>query len=217
MGARALTIFLSILLALLAPAALGQTQPKNLLQNPNADEGGEGWRFFFHDASLEYASDGDPHFSLRNSMQITQTVMLPEGSVGKYALLVARVSSDMIYNEGTRTGLPVMTATTMSKIAPEGNVATSSPGSLQWLPPATIHPSEWVALIGRFQIPGGTVAIQYTIARWDESARSRGPGPAVRFDDLGLYIFNTAEESEPFVKAYIRSLSKVGLKATGNQ
>ena len=61
--------------------------------------------------------------------------------------------------------------------------------------------NEWVPAWGIFQVPSGTGAIRFFL---DQAERKDVPqnGSAARFDDLGLYLFDTEKEASAFVKSY---------------
>jgi len=82
-------------------------QTNNLLQNPNADEGARFWRIY-GDAKVEQTSDGNWRFAVRSKGSFLQKVTLPDDSVGKYALLIGRASSERVNSDGAITGLPYL-------------------------------------------------------------------------------------------------------------
>jgi len=199
-GTRFLRALMLVSIAL-AMAAATYSQPPNLLLNRNADEGGERWRFFFEGASVEHGPGRNPHFALRNGLSIIQIVRLPQGSAGKYAVLIGRASSDKADN-ATRKGLPVLFADTRAEFEPGQYTVTSTPVDHQWMPPRSARPEEWVTVTGRFQIREGTVAIKFGIGISGDPERKPATRPAARFDDLGLYLFGTEEEADLFVRMY---------------
>ena len=99
--------------------ALANAQSNNLLQNPSADDGADHWRAF-GDADVEQTPESGPHFRVRNKGYFLQDVSLPEGVVGKYALLIGRVSSERINADGAITGLPYLYGYMMEGTNPRG-------------------------------------------------------------------------------------------------
>ena len=178
---------------------LSSAQTNNLLQNPNADEGATHWRAF-RAATVEQTSEGNPQFVVRNGGYFIQDVKLPEGAVGKFALLIGRVSSERINADGAITGLPSLHGEMMEYVSPRGGRILAYLGDQQMLCAARKE-NEWVAAWGIFQVPAGTVAITFSL---NQAERKDVPqnGSAARFDDLGLYLFDSELEAHAFVKAY---------------
>jgi hypothetical protein len=192
MGVRNLAILVLILLV----TATGQAQTKNLLQNSNADAAGEHWRAFGN-AIVERDSDGS-HFTIRHAGYFLQDVALPGDSAGKYALLIGRVSSERINPDGAITGLPYLYGYMLadSKV---GKINDYLQGQ-QMLGRAK-EKNAWVVAWGVFKIPEGTTTIRYFLNQAERQGLPHD-GSAARFDDLGLYVFATAEEAKVFVDLY---------------
>jgi len=179
--------------------ALANAQSNNLLQNPSADDGADHWRAF-GDADVEQTPESGPHFRVRNKGYFLQDVSLPEGVVGKYALLIGRVSSERINADGAITGLPYLYGYMMEGTNPRGGRILSYLQGQQMLC-GSRKENEWVSAWGIFQVPSGTGAIRFFL---DQAERKDVPqnGSAARFDDLGLYLFDTEKEASAFVKSY---------------
>jgi hypothetical protein len=175
-------------------------QSNNLLQNPNADDGANHWRAF-GDAAVEESPESGPHFRVRNMGYFLQDVTLPDGAAGKYALLIGRVSSERINADGAITGLPYLYGY-MMKGANQGGGRILSYLQGQQMSCVARKENEWVSAWGIFQVPDGTSAIRFFL----EQAERKGVpqnGSAARFDDLGLFLFDTEKEANAFVKSYI--------------
>ena len=179
--------------------ALANAQSINLLQNPNADDGAIHWQAF-GDAGVEQKSEGRTHFKVRNKGYFLQDVTLPEDPVGKYALLIGRVSSERINADGAITGLPYLYGYLMEGRNPKGGRILSYLQGQQMLCAARKE-NEWVIAWGVFQIPGGAGAIRFFLNQAERKDVSQN-GSAARFDDLGIYLFDTEKEANAFVKTY---------------
>jgi hypothetical protein len=182
-----------------AATALANGQSNNLLQNPSADDDANYWQVF-GDADVEQTPESNPHFRIRNKGYFLQDVTLSEGAGGKYALLIGRVSSERINADGTITGLPYLYGYMMKGTNPTGGRILSYLQGQQMLCGARKE-NEWVSAWGIFQVPSGTGAIRFFL---NQAERKDVPqnGSAARFDDLGLYLFDTEDEATAFVRSY---------------
>jgi hypothetical protein len=111
--------YTSLIFWIALTAIPGLTQTNNLLQNPNADDGANSWRAY-GDAMVEQTSEGNWRFIVRNQGCFLQDVTLPTGSIGKYALLIGRTSSERINVDGAITGLPYLYDYMMESANPRG-------------------------------------------------------------------------------------------------
>ena len=174
----------------------GQT---NLLQNTNADLGSKNWRVYGQSTVEEF--EDSRVFVLRNGGYFLQDVILNRLDVGQYALLIGRGSSERINLDGAITGLPNLYGYMMDGGNPSGGQIYAY---LQDMSTTLAHPSrpnEWVIMWGVFQVPEKTGAIRFFL---NQAERKGVPhnGSAARFDDLGLYLFDTEREALDFAKAY---------------
>ena len=174
-------------------------QASNLLQNPRADDGTNYWRVYGN-ATVAQAGDGNWCFVVRDKGYLVQDVNLPDGSVGKYALLIGRASSERVNPEGAITGLPYLYGYMMERGDPRGGRIKSYLQGQQMLCAAK-NPNEWVPVAGIFEVPAGTGAIRFFLNQAERKGMPQN-GSAARFDDLGLYLFSTAEEAKSFVQIY---------------
>jgi len=180
-------------------ASFANAQSTNLLKNPKADDGANGWRVNGK-ATVEQTDDGNWRFVVRDQGEFVQDVILPAGSDGKYALLIGRVSSERVNADGSITGLPYLYGYTMVDANPRGGRILSYLQG-QEMRSSARKENEWVTAWGIFQIPAGSGAIRFFL---NQAERKDIPqnGSAARFDDLGLYVFATEHEASEFVKAY---------------
>jgi len=191
--------FASLLLWFLLTTSLANAQSTNLLQNPSANDGANHWQAF-GEATIEETLESNPYFTVRNRGRFFQDVTLPEGSVGKYALLIGRVSSERINADGAITGLPYLYGYMMDGANPRGGRILSYLQGQQMLC-SSRKENEWVTAWGIFQAPDGTGAIRFFLNQAERKDLPQN-GSAARFDDLGLYLFDTEEEASAFVKTY---------------
>ena len=180
-------------------ASFANAQSTNLLKNPNADDGANGWRVYGK-ATVEQTDDGNSRFVVRDKGHFFQDVILPDGSAGKYALLIGRVSSERINADGSITGLPYLYGYMMVDANPRGGRILSYLQGQQMVS-SSRKENDWVTAWGIFQIPAGTGAIRFFLNQAERKDLPQN-GSAARFDDLGLYIFSTEPEASEFVKAH---------------
>jgi hypothetical protein len=202
---RAATLSLfGICLFLATTAVSAQT---NLLLNPDADQGLENWRVY-GDAKVEEL-DGAKVFVVRNGgiSNFNQDVDLSESDVGKYALLIGRGSSERLNEDGAITGLPDLYGCMLKSRGPDGaKINTYLQG--QKMLPKPSSANEWVTMFGIFPVPKGTVAIRFFLMQAERNGVPQN-GSAARFDNLGLFLFETQEEALNFAKAYDKKFSSV--------
>lgn len=174
----------------------------NLLLNPDAES--DAWIWRSHGESTVEAIDGRKVFVIRSMDNdelsgFYQSVEVRPMDIGKYALFIGRGSSERINPDGAITGLPYLYGYMLSKDEPRGGIINAYMQGQQMLANTRI-PNAWVTMYGIFQIPEGTVAIQFMLQQ--ASRRGLPPnGSAARFDDLGLYLFETKDAAMQFVRS----------------
>lgn len=195
--AQAVLVF--ICTALAAAPISAQT---NLLLNPNADSGADNWRLVGETSIEEF--DGEKVFVIREQANdrisgFHQDVNLDKSDVGRYALLIGRGSSERINPDGAITGLPHLYGYMLASKQYRGAVINEYLQGQMMRARATV-PNAWVTMYGIFRIPERTIGIQFMLGQ--SSRRGVPPnGSAARFDDLGLYLFDTREAAMQFVKS----------------
>jgi hypothetical protein len=187
-----------LLLILLSSSVLINAQ-NNLLKNSTADSGFEDWKINGY-ALIERIPDGNSFFVVRNNGAFRQDVELTDRSAGKYILLIGRGSSERVNADGAITGLPYLYGFLMNPITLTGkNINTYLTG--QKLRGDVKNINDWVVMYGVFQIPAGTTSARIFL----NQAEGRGApqnGSAARFDDVGLYLFETEKDALDFAKKY---------------
>lgn len=197
------TLLLFICTALNTPDASAQT---NLLLDPNARSGVQNWRS--NGEAMVEEFDGKRVFVIRDKEDdrvdhFSQDVDLSLADAGKYALLIGRGSSERINADGSITGLPVLYGYMLeSKAAAGARINAYLQG--QMMLANTRTPDAWVTMYGIYQVPENTVAIRFFL---NQASRRGVPpnGSAARFNDLGLYLFDSEEAAKHFVRAKTNS------------
>jgi hypothetical protein len=187
---------LLLLLSLLVSAAMAQAPPavaaRNLLNNPAADRSLAGW--------LPYGSvgvelcDGDPCFVLRDRGSLQQSIELPRDSGGRFLVIIGSGWTERLH-ETAITGLPYLYG---SVLQGRRIIAYFQGQQMRARPAAT---RVWVPMFGIYQVPegGGMLTVRASLA---EARGVPQNGSAARVDDLGCYVFATAEEARAFVAAW---------------
>ncbi len=137
---------------------------------------------------------------VRNKGYFLQDVNLSKTDVGKFGLLIGRGASERINVDGAITGLPYLYGYMMDSSNSKGaRIYTYLQG--QKMRADTQIKDEWITMFGIFRVPEGTGAIRFFL---NQAERKNVPqnGSAARFDNLGLYLFETEEDALQFVKAY---------------
>ena len=194
------------LLLLMASEASAQ-QGVNLVKNPGGDEGARYWKT---EGKAE-VEESTGSFLIRDGGLFNQSIPLPRGTAGRYLVVTGRAASERVNLDGATTGLPALRG---YLYAPTGNggggrIYANLTGQ-QMLSSSKLE-NEWVKLWGVFRVPPGAKRIQLFL----EQALQNGVpynGSAARFDDLGIYIFETENEARSFLG--LTTSDAAGSKAT---
>lgn len=191
----------SLLFYLLLLTPVANAQSNNLLKNPTADEAVSYWQAV-GDAFVEQLPGKGSHFRVRNKGYFRQDVLLPSGAEGKYVLLIGRVASERIDPDGAITGLPYLYGYLMTGTNPrakDSRILAYLQG--QQMLCAAKEEGEWVTAWGIFPVAPGTGVLSFFL---NQAERKDVPqsGSVARFDELGLYLFDTEIEAATFVKTY---------------
>lgn len=187
---------LMILSVFVSGASIHNAQPRNLLENPNADQGLKLWRAF-GEATVEVSTGNNLCFVVRNGGYFFQDVLLTDDAVGQYAVLIGRGASERINDDGAITGLPYLYGYMMEENGDSVLAYLQGPQMLA----KTRARDEWVDMWGIFRVPEKTKRIRFFL---NQGLRKGVPhnGSAARFDNLGLYLFAVKEDAEAFVREY---------------
>ena len=168
---------------------------KNLIKNPYGTQNLQFWQTK-GDTFIELDEEANPYFVVRYNGVIWQEVPIRDAE-GRWALLIAWASSERINPEDDHTGLPYLYGTMISR-KEKNRIHT-------YLQEETMlhslrKPNEWGLIWGIFPVPEDTGAIQFFMQQAD--GRSAQNGSAARFDEPGIFLFDSKEEAMDFVKRY---------------
>jgi hypothetical protein len=187
---------LTILSVTVVATAILTNAQSNRLQNPNADLQSQSWRAVGQ-ATVETCATGNPCFVVRNGGYFIQDVNVSADSLGRYALLIARASTERVNADGAITGLPSLYGYMMDAGEPRGGrVLDYLQGQNMSL--LTMKKDEWTTLSGIFRVPQGTGRIRFSLSQAERKGVPQN-GSAARFDDVGLYFFATEQDARAFV------------------
>ena len=125
---------------------------------------------------------------------------MTESDIGKFALFIGRGASERVNPDGAITGLPYLYGYMMNPGEPSGGRIYAYLQGQKMRGDAQVK-DEWVTMSGIFQVPKGTGRIRFFL----NQAERRGVphnDSAARFDNVGLYLFETEEDALQFVRAY---------------
>lgn len=168
----------------------------NRIKYPDARQFNGNWHSK-GEVSIEKDAEEEDNFNfvIRYSGMIWQDV--PIGAEGKYALLISWASSERVNPDGDQTGLPYLYGYMLDK-SDKNKINTYLRGEQMMLKP--VIPNEWGVVYGIFQVPRETGAIRLFLQQAD--GRQPHDGSAARFDEPGIFIFETQEQAEAFAKKY---------------
>jgi WD40 repeat protein len=186
-----------------APTAGGNYQPQmtgvegvpNLIGDANAGKPTPAWKSE-GEAAFELEGEDNAIFAIRYGGVFRQEVKL-EGSTGKFALLIAWASSERINDSGDRTGLPYLHGYMLHKDNPTQTTNNLQGQQMMWSAQVA---GEWGLVYGIFEIPSETGSIRFFMQQAD--GKEPHDGSAARFDEPGIFIFNSKKEAERFVEDY---------------
>jgi WD40 repeat protein len=168
---------------------------KNLIKNPYASQNLHYWQTK-GDVLIEMDEEANPFFVIRYSGMLWQDVPIPE-STGRWALLIAWASSERINKDDDQTGLPYLYGEMLNR-NDKNSISSYLQG--QQMQHSLQKANEWGVLWGVFQVPENTGAIRFLMQQAD--GRTAQNGSSARFDEPGIFIFDTEEEAKDFVKIY---------------
>jgi hypothetical protein len=160
----------------------------NLVRNGDASQNVREWSPF-REATIEGHGPA-AHFVIRNGGSFSQNIELPVDAAGRYLAFVARGTSDRVNADYSITGLPAIYGLFGSR--ERGRIAGYLTGDKTLGRPQ--KPGEWVVMSGVFRVPEDAVGV--TI-RLNQAERRGDPqnGSAARFDDVGLFLFETEAQA----------------------
>jgi hypothetical protein len=177
----------------------GSLAADNLLLNSEAQSSAS-WNAY-GDARVERDVCTTPCFVVRNKGHFFQDVQLTQSK--GYVLMIGCVSSERINASGSITGLPYLYG---YMIGADGKIATYLQG--QQMRCSAKQVNEWVTAWGVFEITPTARTIRFFLMQAEASGVPQN-GSAARFDNLGLYVFDTTSAAQEFAGTYQRTCSSL--------
>ncbi len=188
---------------------LGRT---NYLDNPSADQQQQFWRSS-GDARVEECAPLDPCFVTRWDGQLVGSAELPADAAGKAMLLIGTASAERVRARADdQTGEAYIHGYGESL---EPSRVRGRHYGAHTLQTQTRRPGQWSTIWGVFEVGEGIRKIHFEIRQSD--GRSPKDGSATRFDDLGVYLFDSPAEAEAFVARYEAKVGRVAAAARAEQ
>ena len=183
-----MTIKFSILLCVLLTTITVGAQ-RNLLLNGQADYKTEHW--YIGETTVE-EFNGDKVFVLRKGGHLSQWVELTEEAAGKYALFIGRVSSEPAnVDDKTPVNSPYFYIF---------NVNPNAKSDGQIIRYDAKGENDWNTIYAIYQVPKKTFVKCVLYER--KNLDTPSGASEMRFDNLGLYLFESEEDALKFAKAY---------------
>ena len=190
---KQLSIKFLILICLLFTATTVGAQT-NLLLNGKADSKTEHWHA--DEGATVEEFNGDKVFVVRDSSVFQQYVRLTDEAIGKYALFIGRISSERAIVDNKRN----INLRYLYMYFPR----TPQVAYSQILRDDAKSENEWHTIYAIHQVTKEDmkVSIMKCFLFHNQKQQVPNDGSAVRFDNLGLYLFETEKDALEFVKAY---------------
>jgi hypothetical protein len=185
--------FLILICVLFATTTIGAQT--NLLLNGKADSKTEYWNADREEAIVE-EFNRDNVFVLRNGTSLQQYVQLTDEAIGKYALFIGFVTGERANVDDKRN--------TNLRYLYIYITATSAIAYTQIMRDNAKSENEWHTIYAIHQVTKEDIkdSIMKCFLYHDEKQNVQNDGSAVRFDNLGLYLFETEEDALNFAKTY---------------
>ena len=184
--------------------AVFQFVPLNILENGDARGGESSWTK--HEqrpdgmgrATVESCETG-PCFVVRNAAHWAQFPRLPEDSVGKFLLVVARGSSERVWpNHNNITGVPYLQVAfakaSRTRYIYVDNRDDAYRGSAS-------RPNQWVTMSSIKRIPPEAAFLWLQLGQGTRKGTPHN-GSAARFMDVEARVFDTEEAARAYIAQY---------------
>jgi hypothetical protein len=171
------------------------TAGQNLVANHSAVDGRAVW-WFSGNARIDDC-DGDPCFALQQGDSIRQTVVLPHDVGGRYVVLIGSAQVEKLSAAGDITGQPYLYALVGS--TDPGRISAHLQG--QQLRGQPTRALQWVTMSGVFRMPDDAYLLTFELKRAAKVGGSE-PGGVARYDNLGVYAFETEEQARAFIASW---------------
>ena len=162
----------------------------NLLLNGQADSKTEYWHARGKATVEEF--NGDKVFVVRNGGHLAQWIELTDEAVGKYVLFIGRVSSERDDVDGKPSTNPPFLYIY--------NINPSAVSKGQIMRDDAKGENDWFTIYAIYQLPKESFIKCVLYERKNLNVPSEAL--ALRFDNLGLYLFETEEDALKFAKSY---------------
>jgi hypothetical protein len=184
---------------LLAQAVPPLSRVPNLLINPSAEEDTSGWELTPRGATIEGCGTRNRCFTVRDRGQFIQVATLPPDSAGKFLLLVGFAQADRVELESGITDRPYLYGIIWSVENRALNYLQRGGPDLH----TSSSPAEWQRLYSIYEVPPGAGRVMFQLGL---AARKDIPqnGSAGRFDDVGMFLFGSADDARAFALKYQR-------------
>ena len=166
--------------------------PLNLVHNPSANLGTQGWSFSSADAFVQ-SDSGNPAFTSRNGAHMDQVIDLSM-QTGAVVVLVGITASQTVV------------ADRMGYIMAHFNDAANPNQVIGLIDFPSLRsysntPNEWVVLAAYVPLPStaGSITVFLDVV---EDPASPQDAPLTWFDDIGFYILDSPQEAFDFIDAY---------------
>ena len=175
---------------------------KNHLRNPSANQHEQFWKTS-GDVAIEECAKDDPCFVTRYDGKFEAVARIPRDSQGKYVLLIGSAASERVNEGGDQTGAAYIYGYAEPR---SYQSARGQHYSARTLKTDTREKDRWTTIWGVFEVGKDIWKINFEIRQAD--GHHPKDGSASRFDDLGVYLFDTREGAESFVGRYERATSR---------
>lgn len=189
---------LALIFLFLSALSICRAQSVNLLKNPGAENGEENWKA--HPSSAIERESGNSVFVVHGGYFI-QHVNLPKNSVDKFIVFIGSAASDRSFTTGNWEGRPAISTQFMRHWNERGSTITGSINGEKMISRAE-KANEWSYVWGIYQVPVGTNVVSYGISQ-GLNPNVPSDGSTVKFDDSGLYLFDTEQAAKDFVASKI--------------
>lgn len=180
--------------------AASQFVPPSILENGDARGGEASWTKSHRpggEAAIETCK-GLPCFVVRKGGVWAQFGRLPEGSTGKFVLVIGRGSSERVWADDNITGLPYLGAA-FATSTQKRYIYVDTRSRNHMARPSRVN--EWVTMSAILPIPPDAA---YLWLRLSQGSRRGTPhnGSAARFMDVEARIFDTQEAARAYIDSY---------------
>lgn len=188
---------LLLVLSLLPQQSL--SRQANLLVNGDAESGMTAWWASPSDAAVEECGARNHCLVVRNRAMFAQTIRMPAAAVGKVLVVIGFVQADRVDPAAGISDRPHLYGILWNSQKRVAAYLKGDPSRGHIHTAATSTEWQRVWLMQRVEPDSVELALTFSLG---ERKGSPHDGSAGRFDDLGVFIFNTEEDARAFVNSY---------------